>query len=82
MTSRSSSIIICLVFSFTPDYQAALLQQNLSEFVMARGRALVRFSRGERGEDLRTELRSLRSSGAQMKMNTFLLSLDSAIAAC
>ncbi|MEO5845395.1 MAG: AAA family ATPase, partial [Caldimonas sp.] len=52
----------------------------MSEFVMARGLALVRFARGERGEDLRAELQLLRSSGAQREMNTFLPSLDSAIA--
>ena len=53
----------------------------MSEFVMARGLALVRSARGERGADLLAELQRLRLSGAQSEMNTFLPSLDAAIAA-
>jgi tetratricopeptide (TPR) repeat protein len=53
----------------------------MSEFVVARGLALARFARGERGADLLDELRRLRSSAAQMEANTFLASLDAAIAA-
>ncbi|MEO8312224.1 MAG: adenylate/guanylate cyclase domain-containing protein [Caldimonas sp.] len=53
----------------------------MSEFVVARGLALARFVRGERGADLLAELRRLRSAGAEQEMNTFLPSLDAAIAA-
>ena len=51
-----------------------------SEFVMARGRALARFGRGERGEALLDVLRDLRATGTRAEMNTFLPALDTAIA--
>ena len=53
----------------------------MSEYVVARGLALARFARGERSADLFAELRRLRSAGADGEMNTFLPSLDVAIAA-
>jgi tetratricopeptide (TPR) repeat protein len=53
----------------------------MSAFVMARGLALARFALGERGEALRADLRELRSSGALIEMDSFLPSLDAAIAA-
>jgi class 3 adenylate cyclase/tetratricopeptide (TPR) repeat protein len=53
----------------------------MSEFVMARGLALARFARGERSEALRADLRELRATGALIEMNTFLASLDAAMAA-
>ena len=52
-----------------------------SEFVIARGLALARFGRGERGDALLATLRELRVSGAAAELNTFLPSLDTAIAA-
>jgi hypothetical protein len=53
----------------------------MSEFVMARGLALVRFARGERGTDLLAGLRRLRASGAELELNTFLPALDAALGA-
>ena len=53
----------------------------MSEFVMARGSALARFGRGERGDALLAALRELRLTGARAEMNTFLPALDAAIAA-
>jgi len=53
----------------------------MSEFSMARGRALARFGRGERSQGLLDDLRALRSSAAQSEMNTLLPTLDVAIAA-
>ena len=51
----------------------------MSEFVMARGSALARFGRGERGEALLAALRDVRSIGARAETNTFLPALDAAI---
>ena len=53
----------------------------MSEFVMTRGLALARFGRGERSQALLAALRELRSTGAEAELNTFLPSLDAAIAA-
>ena len=53
----------------------------ISEFSMARGRALTRFGRGERSQGLPDDLRALRSTDSQSEMNTLLATLDVAIAA-
>ncbi len=53
----------------------------MSEFVMARGRALARFGRGERSQDLIDALRGLRSTGARSEMDTLLPTIDAAIVA-
>ena len=53
----------------------------MSEFVMARGRALARFGRGEHSPHLLEALRDLRSTGAQSEMTTLLPAIDTAIAA-
>ena len=51
-----------------------------SEFVIARGTALARFGRGERSDALRESLLRLQDEGTRAELNTFLPSLDAAIA--
>ncbi|HSH07418.1 MAG TPA: AAA family ATPase [Burkholderiales bacterium] len=52
-----------------------------SEFLVARGRALARFGRGERSAELRQTLAALRESAARAEFNVVLPALDSALAA-
>ena len=52
-----------------------------SDFLVARGRALARFGRGERSPELRTALAELRETAARAEFNVALPALDSAIAA-
>lgn len=51
-----------------------------SEFVVARGRALARFGRGERGAPLAGELARLRAAGAEAEIDHALPALEAAIA--
>jgi len=50
-------------------------------FVIARGRALARFGRSERGENLRTELQSLRDDATQSRLKTALPRIEASLAA-
>lgn len=50
-------------------------------FVIARGRALARFGRSERGENLRTELQSLRNDATQSRLKTALPRIEASLAA-
>jgi tetratricopeptide (TPR) repeat protein len=51
-----------------------------SDLVIARGRALARFGRGERSEALRTILSELRGTAARAEFNAALPALDAALA--
>ncbi len=51
-----------------------------SEFVVARGRALARCGRGERGAQLAGELARLHATGAEAELNHALPALETAIA--
>jgi class 3 adenylate cyclase/tetratricopeptide (TPR) repeat protein len=51
-----------------------------SDFVTARGRALARVGRGERGPELRETLTALRETAAQAEFNAALPALDTALA--
>ncbi len=51
-----------------------------SDFLIARGRALARFGRGERSDDLRATLVELRETAARSEFNVALPALDSALA--
>jgi len=51
-----------------------------SDFLIARGRALARFGRGERGTELRAILVELREAAARSEFNVALPALDSALA--
>ncbi|KPK05678.1 MAG: hypothetical protein AMJ64_11100, partial [Betaproteobacteria bacterium SG8_39] len=51
-----------------------------SDFVIARGRALARFGRGERSDELRSALSALRETAARAEFNAALPALDSALA--
>ncbi|MDX1374592.1 MAG: adenylate/guanylate cyclase domain-containing protein, partial [Burkholderiales bacterium] len=51
-----------------------------SDFVIARGRALARFGRGERSEALRAILSELRGAAARAEFNAALPTLDLALA--
>lgn len=50
-------------------------------FVIARGRALVRFGRGERGPDLKAELQSLRDNADRTCFRSAIAAVDAALAA-
>jgi len=50
-----------------------------SDFLVARGRALARFGRGERSPELRTALAELRETAAKTEFCTALPALDSAL---
>jgi class 3 adenylate cyclase/tetratricopeptide (TPR) repeat protein len=52
-----------------------------SDFVIARGRALARFGRGERSAELRATLVELREMAARSEFHSTLPALDSALAA-
>jgi class 3 adenylate cyclase/tetratricopeptide (TPR) repeat protein len=52
-----------------------------SDFLIARGRALARFGRGERGAELRATLVELRETAARSEFNVALPALDAALAA-
>lgn len=59
---------------------AALEPLPWTEFVIARGEALARYGRGERGAELEDSLRRLRAQAAQAEINNALPALDAAIA--
>ena len=59
---------------------AALEPLPWTEFVIARGDALARYGRGERGVELAETLRQLRTQAAQYEINNALPALDAAIA--
>ncbi|HKJ50659.1 MAG TPA: hypothetical protein VKB27_04110 [Gammaproteobacteria bacterium] len=50
------------------------------EFLIARGRALVDFGRGERSEDLGTRLRQLRDLASSIELEFHLPAIDAALA--
>ena len=50
-----------------------------SDFLIARGRALARFGRGERGATLRADLTRLRDEAATAELNVALPALDKAL---
>jgi hypothetical protein len=52
-----------------------------TNFVIARGRALVRFGRNERGDRLRSELQALRDDAAQSHLKAALPRIEASLAA-
>jgi tetratricopeptide (TPR) repeat protein len=52
-----------------------------TNFVIARGRALVRFGRNERGDQLRSELQALRDGAAHSHLKTALPRIEASLAA-
>src|SRR5204863_5909070 len=52
----------------------------MSDWLVRRGRALVRFARGERGEPLAAVLQGVRDEGARAEMFALLPALDEAVA--
>jgi tetratricopeptide (TPR) repeat protein len=52
-----------------------------SDFVIARGRALARFGRGERSAELRTSVAGLREAAVHAEINVALPALDAALEA-
>jgi tetratricopeptide (TPR) repeat protein len=52
-----------------------------TSFIIARGRALARFGRNERGANLRAELQSLRDNAARSRLQTALPRLEASLAA-
>ena len=52
----------------------------MSEFTIARGRALARFGRGERGAELRAALTALHEVAARVELNSALPAIEAALA--